>query len=85
MSSLETVSIDSTDRADAHSANRFISEVVAGHLARSLPTPLTKSERTGILPLDWLKTNKKAVKLALYGFFLSAPLGHTLLGKTNPA
>ncbi|CEQ38736.1 SPOSA6832_00206 [Sporobolomyces salmonicolor] len=57
----------------------FLSEIVAGHLAGSPPPPLSAKERTGILPLDVLKRNHKAIKLGLYGFFISAPLGHTLL------
>ncbi|ORY90222.1 hypothetical protein BCR35DRAFT_261594 [Leucosporidium creatinivorum] len=57
----------------------FISEIVAGHLAGSPPPPLSAKQRTGIPPLDLLKQNQKALKLAAYGFFISAPMGHTLL------
>ncbi|GAA5827082.1 hypothetical protein JCM11251_002235 [Rhodosporidiobolus azoricus] len=57
----------------------ILSEVIAGHVAGSPPPPLSAKERTGILPLDVLKRNHKAIKLGLYGFFISAPLGHTLL------
>ncbi|SCV68649.1 BQ2448_770 [Microbotryum intermedium] len=57
----------------------FVSEIIAGHASGALPAPLAKHERTGILPIDLLKQNKKALKLAAYGFFISAPLGHTLM------
>jgi len=56
-----------------------LSEIIAGHVAGSPPPPLSAKERTGFLPLDVLKQNHKAIKLGLYGFFVSAPLGHTLL------
>ncbi|SCZ90712.1 BZ3500_MvSof-1268-A1-R1_Chr1-3g02175 [Microbotryum saponariae] len=57
----------------------FVSEIIAGHASGALPAPLAKHERTGVLPIDLLKQNKKALKLAAYGFFISAPLGHTLM------
>ncbi|GAA6006463.1 hypothetical protein JCM10207_004942 [Rhodosporidiobolus poonsookiae] len=57
----------------------ILSEVIAGHVAGSPPPPLSAKEKTGFLPLDILKQNHKALKLGLYGFFVSAPLGHTLL------
>ncbi|BGO99240.1 Protein of integral membrane protein, Mpv17/PMP23 family [Rhodotorula toruloides] len=57
----------------------ILSEIIAGHVAGSPPPPLPAKERTGILPLDILKQNHKAIKLGLYGFFVSAPLGHSLL------
>ncbi|GAA5965036.1 hypothetical protein JCM8115_005689 [Rhodotorula mucilaginosa] len=57
----------------------ILSEIIAGHVSGSPPPPLSAKERTGILPIDILKKNHKAIKLGLYGFFVSAPLGHTLL------
>ncbi|KDE04946.1 hypothetical protein MVLG_04597 [Microbotryum lychnidis-dioicae p1A1 Lamole] len=57
----------------------FVSEIIAGHASGALPAPLAKYERTGVFPIDLLKQNKKALKLAAYGFFISAPLGHTLM------
>ncbi|POY71273.1 hypothetical protein BMF94_5585 [Rhodotorula taiwanensis] len=57
----------------------ILSEIIAGHVSGSTPPPLSAKERTGILPIDILKKNHKALKLGLYGFFVSAPLGHTLL------
>ncbi|GAA5969297.1 hypothetical protein JCM11641_007542 [Rhodosporidiobolus odoratus] len=56
-----------------------LSEIIAGHVAGSPPPPLSAKEKTGFLPLDLLKQNHKAVKLGLYGFVVSGPLGHTLL------
>ncbi|GAA5838361.1 hypothetical protein JCM9279_003221 [Rhodotorula babjevae] len=56
-----------------------LSEIIAGHVAGSPPPPLSAKERTGFLPLDLLKQNHKAIKLGIYGFFVSAPLGHALL------
>ncbi|BGP44628.1 hypothetical protein JCM10450v2_000442 [Rhodotorula kratochvilovae] len=56
-----------------------LSEIIAGHVAGSPPPPLSARERTGFLPLDILKQNHKAIKLGFYGFFVSAPLGHSLL------
>ncbi|BGP12597.1 hypothetical protein JCM10213_008733 [Rhodosporidiobolus nylandii] len=57
----------------------ILSEIIAGHVAGAPPPPLSAKERTGFYPLDVLKQNHKALKLGLYGFFVSAPLGHTLL------
>ncbi|GAA5932328.1 hypothetical protein JCM3775_001194 [Rhodotorula graminis] len=56
-----------------------LSEIIAGHVAGSPPPPLSAKERTGFFPLDLLKQNHKAIKLGIYGFFVSAPLGHALL------
>lgn len=60
-------------------SHSILSEIIAGHVAGSPPPPLSAKERTGFYPLDVLKQNHKALKLGLYGFFVSAPLGHTLL------
>ncbi|KAI5481506.1 protein of integral membrane protein, Mpv17/PMP23 family [Pseudohyphozyma bogoriensis] len=57
----------------------FISEIAAGELSGQKPPPLSAKERTGILPVDLAKRYHKALKMAGYGFFISAPLGHTLL------
>jgi len=45
----------------------LLSELAAGHLAGSPPAPLSAKERTGIPPVDFLKRNHKALKLAAYG------------------
>ncbi|GAA5859575.1 hypothetical protein JCM8547_006148 [Rhodosporidiobolus lusitaniae] len=57
----------------------ILSEIIAGHVSGSPPPPLSAKERTGFYLLDVLKQNHKALKLGLYGFFVSGPLGHTLL------
>ncbi|GAA5995179.1 hypothetical protein JCM5350_001862 [Sporobolomyces pararoseus] len=57
----------------------LLSEIIAGHVAGSPPAALSPKERTGIPPIDFLKRNHKALKLAAYGFFISAPLGHAML------
>jgi len=54
----------------------FLQEIIAGRIAGAKPAPF---KRTGILPLDMIKSNSRALKMASYGFFISAPLGHSLL------
>ncbi|KAM0754462.1 hypothetical protein T439DRAFT_321504 [Meredithblackwellia eburnea MCA 4105] len=63
----------------------FFQEILAGKLAGAPPEPLAKSERTGVPPIDWLKQNHRAIKLAIYGFFISAPLAHQLTGRLQRA
>jgi len=55
----------------------FLQEIVASKVTGSPSPPI---ESTGIAPIDAIKRNKKAFKLAAYGFFISAPLSHTLVG-----
>ncbi|KAM0756622.1 hypothetical protein T439DRAFT_345300 [Meredithblackwellia eburnea MCA 4105] len=57
----------------------FISEIAAGELSGTSPAPLAAKERTGLPPVDLLRRYHKAVKMAAYGFVISAPLGHSLL------
>ncbi|GAA6031884.1 hypothetical protein JCM8097_003318 [Rhodosporidiobolus ruineniae] len=57
----------------------ILSEIIAGHVSGSPPPPLSAKERTGFLPLDLIKQNRKALQLGAYGFFVAAPLGHSLL------
>ncbi|KAL8286848.1 hypothetical protein RQP46_003854 [Phenoliferia psychrophenolica] len=59
----------------------FFQELIAGQLAGSPPEPLTKAQRTGVPPVDWLKKNHRAVKLSAYGAFVAAPLAHVLTGR----
>jgi len=63
----------------------FISEIIAAQVAGSPPPRLSPKERTGIPPIDLLKQNHKALKLAAYGFFISAPMGHALLSLLQKA
>lgn len=51
---------------------RILSEIIAGHVSGSPPPPLSAKERTGILPIDILKKNHKAIKLGLYGRSIAA-------------
>jgi len=76
-------------KAVTNATLNFIQENVAQYLAGAKPAPY---EKTGVLPIDAIKANKKAFKLAAYGFFISAPLSHVLMttlqkafaGKTSP-
>ncbi|KAK4703886.1 hypothetical protein P7C70_g2328, partial [Phenoliferia sp. Uapishka_3] len=63
----------------------FFQELLAGKLAGSPPEELSKAQRTGLPPVDWIKKNHRAVKLAIYGFFVAAPLAHTLTGRLQKA
>ncbi|GAA97938.1 uncharacterized protein L969DRAFT_78185 [Mixia osmundae IAM 14324] len=60
----------------------FFQEIIAGRLAG---VPPVKVKRTGLPPLDILRANERAVKLAIYGFLISAPLGHALLNALQKA
>jgi len=55
----------------------FIQEIAAGYLAGTPPPAIKK---TGLPPVDFIKRNQRAFKLAAYGFFISAPLSHSLMG-----
>ncbi|KAK7059091.1 hypothetical protein VNI00_001715 [Paramarasmius palmivorus] len=58
----------------------FLQEVVASHIAR---TPYRRVRRTAPLYdhlLSLARIDTKSLKMALYGFFVSAPLGHFLVG-----
>ncbi|KAM0793702.1 hypothetical protein ACM66B_001127 [Microbotryomycetes sp. NB124-2] len=57
----------------------LLSELIAGHLSGSPPAPLSPKQKTGFPPADVVLQNKKALMLGAYGFFISAPLSHTLL------
>jgi len=71
----------------------FLQEVIARHLA-GVPTPKFHPSSG---PLEHLfaasKINAKAFKMALFGFLVSAPLGHTMIktvhrifaGRTGPS
>ncbi|KAL8286826.1 hypothetical protein RQP46_004354 [Phenoliferia psychrophenolica] len=63
----------------------FISEIAAGQLSGTPPPALSAKERTGVPPVDLAKRYHKAIKMALYGFCISAPLGHTLLALLQKA
>merc|ERR1712093_668279 len=65
-------------KAITNASLNFIQENLAG----SKPAPYRK---TGILPVDLVKANAKALKLAAYGFFISAPLSHVMMGALQKA
>lgn len=62
-------------KAITNATLNFIQENLAQYLANASPAPYDK---TGLLPVDWVKANARAFKLAAYGFLVSAPLGHVL-------
>jgi len=57
----------------------FIQEVLANHLA-GVPFPVPPDAKFHTRVLAALKLDIKAVKMAVYGFFVSAPLNHYLNG-----
>ena len=57
----------------------FIQEVIANHLA-GVPIPVSKSANPASKLAAASKIDIRAFKLALYGFFISAPLGHYAVG-----
>ena len=57
----------------------FIQEVIANHLA-GVPIPVSKSANPASKLAAAAKIDIRAFKLALYGFFISAPLGHYAVG-----
>ncbi|KAH8120220.1 hypothetical protein DFH11DRAFT_1558931 [Phellopilus nigrolimitatus] len=58
----------------------FIQEVLASHIAKT-PVQRPPKTATGVAhALAYAKVDVKALKMALYGFLVSAPLGHVLIG-----
>lgn len=58
----------------------FLQEILASHLAG---VPVPQPAKSAPLPMHILaqaKITPKAFKMALYGFFVSAPLSHYLVG-----
>ena len=63
----------------------FLQEVLANHFAR-VPSPKTKwVDPWYYHALAKAKVDSKAIKMALYGFLVSAPLGHVLVGALQRA
>jgi peroxisomal membrane protein 2 len=54
----------------------FISEVLVRHFAGAPSKPLRKNASAWKRFLVWSKINAKAVKLALYGSLIAAPMSH---------
>lgn len=67
--------VDTDGLSPSSHYNRLLSEIIAGHVAGSPPAALTPKERTGIAPVDFLKRNHKALKLAAYGETISVASG----------
>jgi len=58
----------------------FLQEVIGSNAAGLPPNPTPKDALPLAKALARLHINAKAFKMALYGFFVSAPLGHFLVG-----
>jgi len=58
----------------------FLQEILATHLA-GIPTRPAKSSNPITHVLASLKVDARAFKMGAYGFLVSAPLGHVLVGK----
>ncbi|KAI0788538.1 hypothetical protein C8Q75DRAFT_719681 [Abortiporus biennis] len=59
---------------------QFVQEVLASHLAGVPRRPLPANAPFYAHLLARAKIDSRALKMAFYGFFISAPLGHTLVG-----
>ncbi|TDL28583.1 hypothetical protein BD410DRAFT_781095 [Rickenella mellea] len=63
----------------------FIQEVLASHLA-GVPSPRPPKDAPAVSHvLARAKVDAKALKMALYGILISAPLGHVLVGRLQKA
>ncbi|KAG8219700.1 hypothetical protein J3R82DRAFT_655 [Butyriboletus roseoflavus] len=58
----------------------FLQEVIGSNAAGLPPNPTPKDASALSKALACVHINTKAFKMALYGFFVSAPLGHFLVG-----
>ena len=58
----------------------FIQEVLASHIAKTPAQRPPKDAPRALHALADAKVDIKAAKMALYGFLVSAPLGHALVG-----
>ncbi|KAF9822076.1 hypothetical protein IEO21_00070 [Rhodonia placenta] len=67
-------------KAITTSVLQFLQEVLATHLAGERAPRVSKDAPAYAHALAAAKINPKAYKMALYGFCVSAPLGHTLVG-----
>jgi len=63
----------------------FLQEVLGSHLARVPPQKPAKDAPGFIHLLARAKVDVRAAKMALYGFLVSAPLGHVLIGQLQRA
>ncbi|KAH9950454.1 hypothetical protein B0H21DRAFT_776701 [Amylocystis lapponica] len=67
------------------SALQFTQEVLASHLANVPAQRVSKDASILSHILARAKVNQKAIYMALYGFFVSAPVSHVLVGATQKA
>lgn len=63
----------------------FLQEVIGSNAAGLPPSPTPKDASTLSKALARAHIDAKAFKMALYGFFVSAPLGHFLVGSLQKA
>ena len=59
----------------------FLTEIIANHLAGVPSRKVAKDAPAYEHALAAAKIESKAFKMSLYGFFVSAPLSHVLVGK----
>ncbi|KAF8560237.1 hypothetical protein OG21DRAFT_1401979 [Imleria badia] len=72
-------------KAITSAAFSFLQEVIGSHAARVPPNPTPKDASVLSKALARAHIDAKAFKMALYGFFVSAPLGHVLVGLLQKA
>ncbi|KIJ68593.1 hypothetical protein HYDPIDRAFT_173274 [Hydnomerulius pinastri MD-312] len=63
----------------------FLQEVIGSNAAGLPPSPTSKDASALSKALARAHIDSKAIKMALYGFFVSAPLGHFLVGLLQKA
>ncbi|KAF8846248.1 hypothetical protein BDN67DRAFT_1064727 [Paxillus ammoniavirescens] len=63
----------------------FLQEIIGSNAAGLPPSPTSKGASTLSKALARAHIDTKAFKMALYGFFVSAPLGHYLVGLLQKA
>ncbi|KAG2755529.1 hypothetical protein P692DRAFT_20826552 [Suillus brevipes Sb2] len=63
----------------------FLQEVIGSNVAGLPPPQISKDAAPLTKALARARIDSKAVKMALYGFFVSAPMGHFLVGMLQKA
>lgn len=73
--------------SDACSAGTFcfLQEVIGSNAAGLPPPQIPKDAAPLTKALARARIDSKAIKMALYGFFVSAPMGHFLVGTLQKA
>jgi len=62
----------------------FLQEVLGSHLSGT-PATVSKGASAMLRSLQSIHLNSKAIKMAIYGFLVSAPLSHALVGSLQKA